>query len=156
MPSRCILFLPALAFVAVLAAPSTQARAEGFMDKIIPPVKIDAGFKAWFKIYTPQKMHMKNLAPWYTYFPYDPRLMAPPQASVYPTWPQPFPPVAPQGPAAPGQDRKMPPADSNLGWAPATPQAAPTPPGPLAGPQLQPVSYYGGSFLGVPGYWYGR
>ena len=33
-------------------------------------------------------------APWYAYFPADPRLMASPQMSPYPPWPLQFPPAA--------------------------------------------------------------
>ena len=34
-------------------------------------------------------------APWYAYFPADPRIMPSPQLSPYPSWPMQFPPVAP-------------------------------------------------------------
>ena len=35
---------------------------------------------------------LRPTAPWYTYFPADPRLMPSPQPSPYPPWPAPFPP----------------------------------------------------------------
>src|SRR5438552_18891360 len=34
-------------------------------------------------------------APWYAYFPADPRILPSPQVSPYPSWPMQFPPVAP-------------------------------------------------------------
>ncbi len=123
--------------------------AQAFGERILPPgVTIDAGFNAWFKVYTPYKVSMKNLAPWYTYFPADPSLRGPPAASPYPNWPTPFPPAPTPIP------NMAPRANPGSGGPPPNPQAAPAPPiASMGSPLVQPVSYYGNA---VPSYWYGR
>lgn len=123
--------------------PSVQA--EGILSKCIPNVKIDAGVNAWFKIHTPNKAHLKQLAPWYSYFPYDPSVMGPQTGTIYPNWPQPFPPAP--------QDPKMSPANTgpNSGHAP------PARPRPIAAnfaSQVQPAGFYSTSYM--PGYWHAR
>ncbi len=117
---------------------------------LIPGLKIDAGVNAWFKIYTPQKMAMKNLAPWYTYFPYDPAMMGPPPGNRYPTWPSPYPPPQPTTMTPQAANGQRP-----LSAPPRSPQ------GPVSGqvagawqaPPVQPVSYL---HTPVPSYWFAR
>jgi hypothetical protein len=128
--------------------------AQAFGDGLLPGVKIDAGVNAWFKIYTPQNVAMKNLAPWYTYFPYDPAMMGPPAANMYPTWPNPFPP--PQ--ALPAPQKMMGPAGNGQTIYPGQPQSPPgRPQGQVAGhwqaPPVQPVGYFHSP---VPSYWFAR
>jgi hypothetical protein len=110
------------------------------------PLKIDAGFNAWFKIYTPQKMYLNNLAPWYTYFPADPAMTAPPRGTAYPTWPSPFPPPR----LAPPQPRLMTPPDR--GQAPPAPRPGQT--AVFRQPEaVQPVGYF---CTTPPSYWFVR
>ena len=132
------------------AALAWASPAHAFGEKLVPNVKIDAGFNAWFKVYTPQKEAMKNLAPWYTYFPYDPALMSPPQRAPFPTWPTQFPPAGHQG-----TQQNMQAAPRMGAYPPNTP--VPAQPGQVAGtlqtPVVLPVGYYG---TNVPTYWFGR
>lgn len=141
MPWKAVCWLSVTGLAWLNAAP---AQADG----LIPGVKIDAGVNAWFKIYTPQKMYLKGLAPWYTYFPYDPAMMGPPPGSRYPNWPNPVPPPQP-----PGAPPIMPPAES--GQAPRSP-LVPNP-GQTANawqaPAMQPVGYF---HTPVPSYWFAR
>lgn len=115
----------------------------------LPPVKVNAKFDVHFNVKvgypTPPAL------PWYAYFPYDPHLMGP-QSSMYPGWPQPFPPATPKqpemGPAPrPGlqvQTPAQPPARFTS-W----PTGFQTQEPPLANPSLQQTSF-------VPSYWYPR
>lgn len=77
----------------------------------------------------------KNLAPWYTYFPYDPHANAP-QATHFPAWPSTWPPAPPKkdatGGSTPMGAMNYDPRRAMTGW--------------------QPVSYS----YAVPYYWYGR
>lgn len=50
------------------------------------PMPIRADFVCRFDVRTGPTALGVN-APWYTYFPYDPHLMAQPQTSPYPPWP---------------------------------------------------------------------
>lgn len=105
------------------------------------PIKIDAGFKFHFNITSAQDA--KPQAPWYTYFPYDPNLMAPPPSAPHRTWPGPQPSKAtkPSGMSVPMPNYYTPPF---------------TRPAPIAAdamPFLQPVGY---STFQTPSYWYGR
>ena len=58
-----------------------------------PPWKVRGGVNVYLKV----QLGAANLplAPWYTYFPADPRLVPSPQLSPYPPWPTQFPPVSP-------------------------------------------------------------
>jgi len=87
------------------------------------------------------------IAPWYAYFPADPRMVPPPQASPYPPWPMQFPPPGP-------------PADS-FKDAPKRPGAENVPQGPrltqhwsshyAQESNLQPIGYL---LPQAPSYWY--
>jgi hypothetical protein len=111
------LLVAALFAFAFSQAPSLSAN---------PPFNVN--FTCRFDIETNDSQLYKNLAPWYTYFPYDPyaQTSATPR---FPTWPSTWPPTgAPKGGAAPMTYR---PAPANA-W--------------------QPVSYQ----YAAPSYWYGR
>jgi hypothetical protein len=139
--------LLSLAWLALLglawALAPTSAQAWGEKTH---PVKIDAGIDFRFNVYTVPNVVPR--APWYTYFPYDPHLMAPPPGSHYPTWPNPFPPRDASTPPSPPSQGGVPPSPND--YTPLTPRrpsiAATT-------HALQPVSY---SAFQTPSYWYGR
>lgn len=59
-----------------------------------PNVKVDTVFKFQVNVKVGPEIQ-RPTAPWYAYFPADPRMMAGAQASPYPTWPQQFPPAMP-------------------------------------------------------------
>lgn len=60
----------------------------------LPPVKINTvfQFRVEFKVGPDIK---RPTAPWYAYFPSDPRMTPSLQTTPYPTWPQQFPPQRP-------------------------------------------------------------
>jgi hypothetical protein len=59
-----------------------------------PPLKIHTQFQ--FKVeVTTQPQGPRPTAPWYAYFPADPRLVPRPQTTPYPPWPMQFPPPGP-------------------------------------------------------------
>lgn len=103
------------------------------------PTKIDAGINFRFNVQMGPQAYIPR-APWYTYFPADPQLLArAPGTTPYPTWPQAFPPAQPQvPPVVPGP--VAPTGYQAVGWA--TPAQPGTPVG------YQPAQ--------VPSYWYGR
>jgi hypothetical protein len=115
----------------------------------LPPVKVNAKFDVQFNVKV--GVPTSPTLPWYAYFPYDPHLMGP-QGSMYPGWPQPFPPPGPKqpemGPAPrPTLQVQMPPQPPPrfVSW----PGAYQTHEPPLANPNVQQTSF-------VPSYWYGR
>jgi hypothetical protein len=89
---------------------------------------------------------LRPTAPWYAYFPADPRLMPSPQLSPYPPWPTQFPPVGPPFDASKGaqpqsRNRTVTPGPMQTQWS-----------NPIAyGGNLQPVGYVPNQ---VPSYWY--
>jgi hypothetical protein len=68
-----------------------------------PPVRINTHveFQMEFKV-GPQPL--RPTAPWYAYFPVDPRTLPSGQTSPYPPWPSQFPPPAPKDGLAPAAD----------------------------------------------------
>jgi hypothetical protein len=140
MPRRLSLVIASLV-VSAAVVPSADAN---------PPVKIDFVFR--FDVELASQYPWKNLAPWYTYFPYDPHVHG--QAPQYPSWPRTWPPTAPAPKDAMG--RMM---------VPMLPPMLPPPtrPAPGTGPiayrpmaALTPVSYAQPVYYGAPSYWYGR
>ena len=85
-------------------------------------------------------------APWYTYFPNDPRMLPSPQASPFPPWPGTFPP-----PGLPPVPMKVAPkqAQANVPSGPMLTQAWSNQPN--YGLSLQPVGYVPAQ---APSYWY--
>jgi hypothetical protein len=105
-----------------------------------PPVKVDTVFQFRFDVHVGPQVG-RPTAPWYTYFPADPRLMPSPQLSPYPPWPAQFP------PAGPPSDAQRQTRDSNVPGPMLTQW-----PNPVAyGSSLQPVGYVP---LSAPSYWY--
>src|SRR5262245_44509712 len=74
------------------------------------PVKVDAGFKLWFKVNCGNQGPLGYLAPWYTYFPYEAHFQTPAPTGLYPHWPAPVPAPAPPGTGnpQPGQPQPRP------------------------------------------------
>jgi hypothetical protein len=110
-----------------------------------PPVRVDFTFR--FDVELTDQTPYKKLAPWYTYFPYDPHVHGP--TTHFPTWPTPFPPapakkdaMSPGGPAAP---MAWYPPYRTVSWQPAACYPAPAYPS-----AIQPV------YFQAPSYWYGR
>jgi len=103
-----------------------------------PAVQVDAAFDIRFDVRIGPDQMYEPQAPWFTYFPYDPHVHAPPAAG-YPAWPQQWPPAAPA----------LPPR------TPMTPGSLPLPPTNVTygshATGWQPVSYFQ-----APSYWYGR
>ena len=65
-----------------------------------PPLKINTKWEFQVEVKVGPDFR-RPTAPWYAYFPADPRMLPSPQASPYPSWPMQFP---PRGvPAAPSQ-----------------------------------------------------
>jgi len=107
------------------------------------PVRVDFTFR--FDVDFGNRPTYKNLAPWYSYFPYDPHIHG--RAAQYPSWPQTWPPVAPmprKTPAAP-----IPPV-TRMSYQPAPSSVHPVSWSQSAGATSVPSGYQ------VPSYWYGR
>jgi hypothetical protein len=106
------------------------------------PCKVDFGVAVRCNIQCGPQAAIPR-APWYTYFPVEPNVIAKaPGTTSYPPWPATFPPTAP-APTAP---------------APTAPGQAPVPmtyhrPGAGYASPVQAVSYAPSQ---VPSYWYGR
>jgi hypothetical protein len=97
--------------------------------------RVNTEFKFRFEV-TVGPEQARPTAPWYTYFPADPRLMPSPPMSPYPSWPRQFP------PAAPPVDMRQ----QSLGTtAPTGPMLTQYQTVPYS--YVQPVSY-------APSYWY--
>ncbi len=81
-------------WLGLLGLVSLGGIAQGQVMGPLPPVKINTVFKfqVEFKVGPDIK---RPTAPWYAYFPHDPRMIPAPQTSPYPTWPQQFPPQRP-------------------------------------------------------------
>ncbi len=111
-----------------------------------PPVKVNTVFQFRVEVKFGPEIQ-RPTAPWYAYFPADPRSQMSPQTSPYPPWPTQFP---PQG---------QPPGSTNE--APKQGRAPQTPPNSMLtqhrtgystyGTSIQPVGYVPTQ---VPSYWY--
>jgi hypothetical protein len=109
-----------------------------------PPVKVDTVIRFQFDIKVTPAYGLPT-APWYTYFPADPRLLASPQLSPYPPWPAQFPPAGPPSDALKGA---QPMRGPNVPYGPMQTQWST----PFAyGSNLQPVGYLP---VSAPSYWY--
>ena len=110
-----------------------------------PPLKVNTTFQ--FKVeVTSIPQIPRPTAPWYAYFPADPRLAPSMQASPYPPWPGQFP---PRGPAF-----DFPKAAPKQGVGPAAPAPMITQNWPTYysfGSSVQPVGYVPAQ---APSYWY--
>jgi hypothetical protein len=106
-----------------------QARADGWFPFCLPPYRIEAGANAYFRIVP---LEPSNLAPWYTYWPYEAHMqtLAPP--GNYPYWP--------------GQQY-----DPNGG--PTMQMPTPSPSSGLGNP---PTGYQPAGYSQAPSYWYAR
>jgi hypothetical protein len=98
------------------------AYARGFLRHCIhwPSMRWDCG-----QLIVGEQPWAGNLAPWWTYFPYDPNIVNPP-VSVYPTWPSQFPPAqAAERIASPQMAPRFPPNPTPMPtYAPANPRTA--------------------------------
>ena len=111
-----------------------------------PPVKVNTVFQFRVEVKVGPEIG-RPTAPWYTYFPADPRLVPSPQVSPYPPWPAQFPPAGPPSDAS-KDAQKQTRGPSNT-------------PGPMLtqhwsshyayGSNLQPVGY---TPMHAPSYWY--
>jgi hypothetical protein len=119
----------------------------------LPPIKIDAGAKAWFNV-TIADWH-SNVGPWYQYFPYDAHFQTGAPGMHFPNWPShmvphpapshgthPAPQVPHLVPPPDGKGEPVPPPGKQEP-APKGGGEAPLPDGPPAadGPQLQSQSF---------------
>lgn len=110
-----------------------------------PPVKVNTQFQFRVEVKVGPEVG-RPTAPWYAYFPADPRLLPSPQLSPYPPWPAPFPPPGPPFDASKEAQKST--RDTNVT------------PGPML-TQHQPAYAYGSTFQPVgfvptqaPSYWY--
>jgi hypothetical protein len=107
-------------------------------------VKIDTKIEFHFDVKVGPDSR-RPTAPWYAYFPVDPRMLPSPQATPYPPWPAQFPPRATPSTVPPQPQRQA--LDMNAARTASLlwyNQGAP-------GTNVQPVSY---SPVEVPSYWY--
>jgi hypothetical protein len=108
---------------------------------------VNTEFKFRFEV-TVGPEQVRPTAPWYTYFPADPRLMPAPSLTPYPSWPRQFPPLGP--PADKLKAAQNAPRDSNN--PPSGPMLTQYRTIPYAyGSSIQPVSYVPAQ---APSYWY--
>jgi hypothetical protein len=112
-----------------------------------PPVKVNTQFQFRIEVKVgPQ--YQRPTAPWYAYFPADPRLMPTPQATPFPPWPAQFPPPM-MPPAGLSRDAQGQPGPAN---GPQGPMLSQYWPGQATyGANVQPVGYTPAQ---VPSYWY--
>lgn len=111
-----------------------------------PPVKVNTVFQFRVEVKVGPEVG-RPTAPWYTYFPADPRLLPSPQLSPYPPWPAQFPPAGPPSDASQNALKQM----RNLNVTPG-PMLTQQWSNPLAyGSNLQPVGY---APVQAPSYWY--
>lgn len=96
-----------------------------------PPVKVITKFDFQVEVKVGPQF-ARPTAPWYAYFPADAPTMPLMQTTPYPTWPQTFPPAAPQKSAAPATGPNLARQWPNY-----------------YGANVQPVGY-----LQAPSYWY--
>jgi hypothetical protein len=144
MRSALWMSVPALA----LGLAPASAPANGWL----PPIKIDAGAKAWFNVHIADRQ--TNVGPWYLYFPYDAHFQTGAPGMHFPNWPSHMTPQAanPHGPQlAPQVPQLVPPPAKQEPVSPPGKQEpapkdgreAPLPDGPAApdGPQIQSQSF---------------
>jgi hypothetical protein len=126
-----------------------------------PPFRIDANINYRVNVKVGPQAYVPR-APWYTYFPVDPQMLARQTGTAYPPWPGQS---LPGNPGIPTQGFPVPPPEAPEQAPPGTPPANPpagrvfyqpgggwmTPAG--YGPSVQPVGY---APTQVPSYWYGR
>ena len=111
-----------------------------------PPVKVNTTFQFRVEVNVGPEIG-RPTAPWYAYFPADPRLAPSPQLSPYPPWPTQFPPVGPPSDALKDAQKQL--RDSTVPPGPMLTQQWSNP---LAyGSNLQPVGYVP---MQAPSYWY--
>lgn len=73
-----------IALLGLLALGTCLAGAGDAQAWGLPPVKVNLTFRVDVRSdHTPPPQY-----PWWTYFPYDPHLMAPASGPTYPNWPQ--------------------------------------------------------------------
>src|SRR4051794_14323642 len=116
-----------------------------------PPIKIDTRIEFQFDVRLGPDFR-RPTAPWYAYFPCDPRTLPSPQLSPYPSWPGPLPP-----PGAPGAPGMLPPIPNHV----QRPLPAPNPlrqtqaaAWPLSSGYAAPVQPVGYVPAQAPSYWY--
>ena len=105
--------------------------------------RVNTEFKFRFEV-TVGPEQVRPTAPWYTYFPADPRMLPSPSLTPYPSWPRQFPPPGTPADAAQKQTR-----DSNIPNGPMLTQYRTVPY--AYGSSIQPVSYVPTQ---APSYWY--
>lgn len=113
-----------------------------------PPVKLNTKIEFHFDVKVGPDFR-RPTAPWYAYFPVDPRMSPSPQTSPYPPWPVPFPPPGPPPTAAKEAQHLN--ANMAVPRDPMTSQLWPSQSSP--GTNLQPVGFVPAQ---VPSYWYQR
>ena len=86
-------------------------------------------------------------APWYAYFPADPRVLPSPQVSPFPSWPMQYPPQGP--PSVPNRGVPMRTGAANAPQGPMQTQYWPS--YPAYGSNILPVAY---TPTQAPSYWY--
>jgi hypothetical protein len=114
--------------VGMAALAPTQAHADGWFPFCFPPYRIEAGVNAYFRVVP---LDPPNLAPWYTYWPYEAHFQTPTPPGPFPYWPGPQ--YAPSGPSMP-----MP-----------TPSAT-------SGMVSPPMGFQAAGYSQAPRYWYTR
>ncbi|MCI0378127.1 MAG: hypothetical protein L0215_10995 [Gemmataceae bacterium] len=126
--SRYVLVLLGMAWLGAGAAQATGFKLRHCIQW--PSVRCDG-----WHIIVGEQPWAGNLAPWWTYFPYDPRIVNQP-ASVYPTWPSQFPPAQAERIASPQMAPRFPPNPTPM------PAYAPANPGPAFGGGPVPNFYF--------------
>jgi len=117
-----------------------------------PPVDVDFVFRFNVRVGDNGKQ-MKNAAPWYSYFPYDPRLQSQAPGSPFPHWPTQFPPSE-QNTAGQNQTSRQAPQNQPTQHQPGPGLVWHANPNQTSSyPNLQLVAYPNGQ---APSYWYGR
>jgi hypothetical protein len=106
-----------------------QARADGWCPFFcIPPYRVECGLNAYFRVVP---IEQGNLAPWYTYWPYEAQMMSAGPFGHYPFW------NGQQGAPA----------------VPTMPMPRPSQPNGMANP---PSGYQPAGYTQAPNYWYTR
>ena len=100
-----------------------------------PPVKVNTVFQFRVEVHCGPEA-IRPAAPWYTYFPADPRLMPSPQLSPYPPWPAQFPPAGPPSDALKDAQRQV--RDSIESPGPLLTPWSPSPTGRIFSPWIRP------------------
>jgi len=124
------LVLLTLVGLPVLALPAPARADAPIQFPFLPPMRVDAGIKAYFSLTYPGPQGV--LPPWYTYFPYDAYFQTPPPTGMYyPNWRAPM---------------------TSSAYAPQHAPPAFTSPYAAQPTGVRPVGYY----QQAPSYWYGR